>query len=145
MLNRLTAIAVSALLMVAAACDIPECPHELNRPLKAHVLASSLRSAYLDNPVNFTLQYRGETVSAYGKVRLIRPDGKVEFREGAFLFGDLICTFQDQDEVAKLKPKREITVAGTVQSVDGWYVHLTDCELVMTDVNNECRCGCGDD
>ena len=130
MLNRLTAIAISALLMLAAACWPPEYPRAPEHLWKAHILASSLRSAYLDNPVNFRSNYQDQTVSAYGKVRLIRPDGKVEFREGFFLSADLVCTFQDQDDVAKLRPSGKITITGTVQSVDGWYVHLTGCGLV---------------
>ena len=129
MLNRLTAIAVGALLLMAVACGTPASPHDPQYRPKAHILASSLRSAYLDNPVSFELQYHGDTVSAYGKVRRIRLDKKVEFREGFLSFGDLVCTFQKPEEVAGLWPGKEITITGMVQSVDGWYVHLRGCRL----------------
>lgn len=130
MLNQLTAITISALLMLAAACGLPEYPRAPEHPWKAHILASSLRSAYLDNPVRFRLEYRGDAVSAHGKVRRIRLDGKVEFRKGFLFPGDLVCTFEDQQVVAGLGPGNQIMITGTVQNVDGWYVHLTGCGLV---------------
>lgn len=130
MLVRLTAIAVCALLMLAAACGTPEYFHDPEHLWKAHVLASSLRSAYLDNPVRFEQEHRDDSVLAYGKVRRIRTDGQVEFHEGIFrLFGNLVCSFKNQRAVAKLEPGDEIKVTGSMPSIDGWYVHLTDCEI----------------
>ena len=131
-MNRYTSLIlfiIALFVLMAVAGCVPEYPYELKDPVRAPTMASSLRNAYIDNPVNFNLHYRGNIVSVYGTVDVVKPDGKVAFRDNLIHFGELICTFEDQQVVAELKSGDNIIITGVVHEINGWLVMLTRCKL----------------
>ena len=123
-----------AFLVSVFACARPDV-NELEDPPRAQSLARALVSEYESNPVRFVRDRVGSQFRARGEVFRVGSDGGVRFSTGFWESGErLECRFRDPNTPALLDPHDEITVTGTVDSVEllGGYdyvLHMVDCEL----------------
>ena len=122
-----------AFLVSVFACARPGV-NELEDPPRAKFLARALASEYENNPVRFVRDRVGTQFRARGEVVKIGSDGAVRFRNGFWYRPHLECRFRDPNTPALLDPHDEITVTGTVDSVEllddyAYVLHLVDCEL----------------
>ena len=123
-----------AFLVSAFACAPPDF-NELGDPARAKFLARALVSEYKSDPVRFVRDRVGTQFRARGKVFRVEADGTVRFSRGIWGAGEYLeCRFRDPNTLLLLDRRDEITVTGTVDSVEllgkyDYVLHMADCEL----------------
>ena len=130
------------------ACAPPDV-NELEDPARAQFLARALVSEYKSDPVRFVRDRVGTQFRAHGKVFRVEADGTVRLSRGIWGAGEYLeCRFRDPNTPVLLDRRDEITVTGTVDSVEWlgksiewlgksiewqgksiYVLHMVDCEL----------------
>ena len=122
-----------AFLASSVACARPGV-NELEDPPRSQSLARALASEYESNPIRFVRDRVGTQFRTRGEVVKIGSDGAVRLSDRVWGRPHLECRFRDPNTPALLDSHDEITVTGTVDSVEllGGYdyvLHMVDCEL----------------
>ena len=116
------------------ACAPPDV-NELEDPPRAQSVAGALASEYKNNPIRFVRDRVGTQFRVHGEVFKIGSDGAVRFSAGFWESGEYLeCRFRDPNTPVLLDPHDEITVVGTVDSVEllaeyDYVLHMVDCEM----------------